>query len=146
MGRVLRPWLYSLRKMSLCVLEAASSHRDEDPRQGTWWGTGQTLLCKGAQSQDETSVWSCVPKDSEGRIPGLLRNAGLGEQLPQPEGPARTSRILELLTRKHAMVCLLPLRVVSKACPRGQDAWERIWGGLWMTALFCISHQPMHNT
>lgn len=32
------------------------------------------------------AVWLCVPKDSDGRNPELLRNTGLGGQLPGPEG------------------------------------------------------------
>lgn len=50
-----------------------------------------TLLPKGSQgktSGDHVTVGLCVPKDSDGRTPELLRNTGLEDSSPAQEGAA----------------------------------------------------------
>lgn len=79
---------------------------------------------KAKTSGDHVTLWSCVPKDSDVRIPELLRNAGLGEQLPWPEGSAQTSQSPGNLDQEadHGLPAFSKSSFQSMSL--GQYAWE----------------------
>lgn len=110
-------------------------------------GYQKTPFSPRGQSQDKTSgdhvtVRLCVPKDSGGRAPELLRNTELRDSSP-------AQRVL--LTQGVQVVCLHSLRVLPKlSLGVGQCAWEGTLGSSWMTLLsvsalvtdHCITNAP----